>query len=451
MNITQSVELSLREMWGHRFRSLLSMSGIVLGVSSLIATFSLTAGIEKGVRQLMTEVGGLEMVTVVNKEISSRMIEFWNLSPGRTVRDAYAIKRSAPLVSHVSPELTHGVAVSADGGDPLRVRATGVWPDYREIANHELAAGRFISDLDVERAQRCVVVGWEIAARLWPGKDPTQAVGHKVFLNNDPFTIVGVLRLYERDEDKRRREIKEQSAAINKKPPRPAPMSRGRGTSRNWNPLQQKNEAVLLPFTTLFYQFKSGQFPDNTPENVPLDNIRFRIADLGYFQQAIDQAARALDVTHRGVDDFGFDTREEWFGSMEAGLRATRLSGALIAGISLVVGAIGITNIMLASITERVREIGIRRAVGARTRDIFVQILIESVLISFIGGLIGILFSLVLIQILIAISPDRNVPELQPFTIVISVGFALLAGLVSGIYPAWKASNLDPIQALRYE
>ena len=136
---------------------------------------------------------------------------------------------------------------------------------------------------------------------------------------------------------------------------------------------------------------------------------------------------------------------------MESSVRAARLSGGLISAISLVVGGIGIMNIMLASISERVREIGIRLAVGARQRDIFWQILIESVLVSLLGGLLGILASLGLIEILKTIAPDQNVPVLTPNAILLAVGFAIAAGLLSGHYPAAKASGIDPITALRYE
>ena len=182
-----------------------------------------------------------------------------------------------------------------------------------------------------------------------------------------------------------------------------------------------------------------------------LETLTVRVDDLDHFQPALEQIRSILDITHRGVDDYDLETRQDWFDRMESSVRAARLSGGLISAISLVVGGIGIMNIMLASISERVREIGIRLAVGARQRDIFWQILIESVLVSFLGGLLGILASLGLIEILKSISPTENIPVLTLDAIFLAVGFAIAAGLLSGLYPAVKASSIDPITALRYE
>ena len=227
-------------------------------------------------------------------------------------------------------------------------------------------------------------------------------------------------------------------------------VSRGRQSGR-WDPFRSKNESVLIPLTTMFHEFKSGQFPEDSVESVRLETLSLRVADLGLFRETLDQVRRALDITHRGVDDYDLETREEWFDRMESSIAATRLSGGLIAVISLVVGGIGITNIMLASITERVREIGIRLAVGAKGRDIFFQILVESISVAFIGGVIGIAAGALLIQVLIVVAPSENLPVMTMTSVVISVVFAILAGIVSGIYPALRASRLDPIEALRYE
>lgn len=444
MNFLICLETGLREIAAHKFRSFLSMLGIVLGVSSLIATMALTAGIEKGTRTFMQQIGGLEFVNVQNKEISNAMFEFWNLSPGRTLMDARAIMASVPNVSHVSPEMTQGALVASPyASDRRGVR--GVWPDHYVVARHEMAAGRFLTPLDLDRSTHAAVLGDGIARRLFPNAEPKDIVGRVVTVNQTPFEVVGVFTRYEREQDKRMREI----LASQSKSRGAAPV-RGRQSGR-WDPFRHKNEAVLIPLTTMFHEFKSGQFPDDSVESVRLETLSFRVANLDYFRETLEQVRRALDVTHRGVDDYELETREEWFDRMEASISATRLSGGLIAVISLVVGGIGITNIMLASITERVREIGIRLAVGAKGRDIFFQILIESVSIAVIGGVIGIAAGAGLIQLLAVVAPSENPPLMTMDSIVISVAFAVLAGIVSGIYPALRASRLDPIGALRYE
>jgi putative ABC transport system permease protein len=434
MSLFVALQTGLREIFAHKFRSVLSMLGVVLGVSSLIATMALTRGIEEGTRVFMQQLGGLELVTVVPKEPSGEMFDFANLSPGLTFRDALALRRSAPLVSHISPEIgLTAMVADAEGGSGERRRVRGILPDHFVIGMHEIQVGRFLTDLDVERGTRCAVVGHTIAAQLLPGRPPAELVGKKILIDDSPFEVVGVLQLYERDEDKRARKAGLKPFA------------------RRWDPFRPKNESVLIPFTTMFHEFRSGAFPEDSMDSIKLDSMSVRVGDLDHFRATLSQVRSVLDMTHRGVDDFDLETREEWFDRVEASVRAARLSGGLISAISLVVGGIGIMNIMLASISERVREIGIRLAVGARPRDIFLQILIEGMLISLIGGLLGILASLGLIEILKLISPVENVPVLTFSSMVFSVAFAILAGLLSGLYPAAKASRLDPITALRYE
>ncbi len=439
MNLWITLETGLREIAAHKFRSFLSMLGIVLGVSSLIATMSLTNGIERGTKAFMQQVGGLELVTVIGKEISAEMIEFANLSPGRTVQDARAILASTPVVTEVSPEINIGALLSS-GPIAQRMQVSGAWPDYFAVNRHEIEAGRFLTQLDVDRAAHSVVIGDAILKRFWPNLPAEDAVGRILTINQTPFKVVGVLKVYEREQDKRIREIVKA---------RQQPTS---SKSQNrWDPFRRKNESVIIPLSTMFFEYKSGQLPEDSLDSIRLDNLSFRVGDLDRFRETLTKVRNALNITHRGVDDFDLQTREEWFQGMEASISATRLSGGLIAAISLVVGGIGITNIMLASITERVREIGIRLAVGARGGDIFLQILVESVSVAFIGGIIGVAAGYGLIKLLIAIAPSENVPFVSLDSIVISVVFAILAGVLSGIYPALRASRLDPISALRYE
>jgi len=439
MNFLICLETGLREIVAHKFRSVLSMLGIVLGVSSLIATMALTAGIEKGTRAFMEQVGGLEFVKIQNKDVSDELFEFWNLSPGRTVVDAQAILASVPGIAHASPEMRLGARV-ANMTHGQRLAVVGVWPGNFHVNRHELAAGRFITPLDLDRATHVAVIGDEVARQFWPHLSKEEILGKVLTINQSPFEVVGIFIRYEREQDKRMRKILAEQAK-----------KHAGSERRRWDPFRGKNLSVLIPLPTMFYEFKSGLFPNDSVESVRIEELALQVKDLSRFREILDQVRRTLTMTHRGVDDFELETREEWFDRMEQSISATRLSGGLIAVISLVVGAIGIANIMLASISERVREIGIRLAVGAKGRDIFFQILIESVSVAFLGGLVGIVAGTVLIQVLIVIAPSENPPLMTLNSMLISVVFSILAGILSGLYPALRASKLDPIEALRYE
>ena len=202
----------------------------------------------------------------------------------------------------------------------------------------------------------------------------------------------------------------------------------------------------------MFYDYKSANVVGKVDQgpNYKLDQLIFQLSDAARFHEAVEQTRALLNVTHRGIEDFAFVTREEWFDSMERSIRSTRISGGLIACISLIVGGIGITNIMLASVTERIREIGVRRAIGAKGRDIFLQIIVESSVIGLGGGVLGLGGAFGLLRLLAKITEGENTPLVEPGAILISVGFAIFIGIVSGFYPALKASRLDPIEALRY-
>lgn len=258
-----ALQIGLREIFSHKFRAFLSMLGVVLGVSSLIATMALTRGIERGTRVFMQQVGGLELVSVVPQEPSARKFEFADLSPGLTLRDARAIRDAASLISHISPEITLGMGVSrGDGGNPERIKVRGILPDYFVIGMHGLAAGRWLVDLDVDHGKRCAVIGHTVANKLWPGTPAEDLVGRTILLDQTPFVVVGVLPHYEMEEDARARQLRRK--------PRP----------RSWDPFRQKNEAVLIPFTTMFHEFRSGAFPDHSMDALKLDNLSVRVGDL---------------------------------------------------------------------------------------------------------------------------------------------------------------------------
>ena len=453
MNLWLSLLVGLKEIWAHKFRSFLTMLGVILGVASLLSMFSLTAGMAKGVRDYITQLGGIELVGVIKQEIPVEQESIWEISPGRTVEDAEVLTKIPHLVSRVAPVVSIGANVIA-GASNYRGEIQATWPDYLPINKHNVAFGRPITWVDVEQAKHVVVLGRIVVDKLWPDHPDYNAVGETVLINQRPFQVVGIFEFYEAERDKRRRELGlTGSGAMSNSGRVRSPSSSGRSTTANrYSSFTRKNSTMVMPITTAFYEFKSANVvakEDQGPD-YRLDQLQFQVADVNRFRETLDRVADMLRVTHRGIDDFGFDTREEWFERNEEYIRSVRTSGGLIAGISLLVGGIGITNIMLASITERIREIGVRRAVGAKGRDIFIQIVVESAVIGVIGGLLGLVASLGVMQILIAISPGDNAPVLEWDNVIIAFSFAVIIGVMSGIYPAVKAARIEPIEALRY-
>ena len=445
MKLWLSLLMGLKEIAAHKFRSGLTMLGIILGVASLLTTFALTAGIAHGMRDFMTQIGGVEKIDVSKQDPPEEQSSFAEISPGATVADAEIIRRRADLVNYVSPVSELGNAALTRGNQTFRAVVYGCWPDFAYINKHEIATGRLLSQIDLDEARHVCLVGRTIVEKLWPGKKDYNAVGESVLINGRPFTIVGIFNFYEREEDRLRRERGE--------PPKGAQFSRsGNKRTGGWDPFSRKNTSVQIPITTMFYDYKSANVVGTVDQgpNYKLDQLIFQVNDVARFQDAIDQTRTLLGVTHRGIDDFSFNTREEWFDNMERSIKSTRVSGGLIAFISLIVGGIGITNIMLASITERIREIGVRRAIGAKGRDIFLQIIVESSVIGICGGVLGLAASAGLMRLLATLTESENTPIVEPGAILISFSFAVAIGVLSGFYPAIKASRLDPIEALRY-
>ena len=230
-------------------------------------------------------------------------------------------------------------------------------------------------------------------------------------------------------------------------------MARSRGwQSKRGNSFvyRMKNGTVYIPLNTMWLKFRAASGTNNTPDP-RLSSVSMKVSSIDKLEPALQQARNVLLQTHRGLEDFQFQTQENWDEQIRSSIRNARMSGGIIAAISLLVGGIGIMNIMLASITERVRELGIRKAIGASDFIVFIQIIVESVVIAVIGGIAGILASYGLVQLLALVSPTENTPVITPNAMGVAFLFSALVGVLAGLIPAFKAARLNPIQALRYE
>ncbi len=448
MNVWNSLAIGLREILAHKFRSFLTMLGVILGVASLLTTFALVEGLAKSSREMMNSLGGVERVNVVPQEIPQDQVMMADTSPGRTIADAEAIERSATLVKAVAPIYEIGTIVRHDGHD-FNGAVRGVWPSHTVVNRHTVEYGRNLSQLDLDEANHVCVIGTKIVSELWPEQPKAKPLGETILVNNRPFQVVGILENYESEDAKRAR-------AEGRPPPK------GK-FGRQWNPYDRKNATFLIPFTTMFYEFKStsaitgkaavasiGSVKDDPGPIFKLDELAFQVADPNNMQPALDEVRHILLSTHRGVEDFTFDTRQEWAEAIEQNTSNIRLVGGLISSIALIVGGIGITNIMLASITERIREIGVRRAVGAKARHIFTQIVVESIAVAILGGIFGLVAAFGLMNIIQFATDGMSVPVVNFQAAAVSFAFAVFIGVISGIYPAWSASRIEPIEALRY-
>ena len=403
----------LRETLGHPVRSLLTLVGLVCGVASLIAMIGMVHGMLADWRAFLYETGGLEKIGGKEERPPEFQRHLVGVSPGRTQRDALAVWRNVPGVTHISPEW----AFDQYGGSEARRNGRksgdnmiyGVLPDVLVINRYQVARGRFVTALDGDRARCVAVIGTQVARDLFaPTEDP---LGQTITLNGQPFKVIGIFADYQF-------------------------MQGGR------NVVAWKNRVVCLPLATALKRFAGSE---------RLTWLNFRAGDPDRLAEVVDGIQNTLVTMHRGLQDFSLETQEERAIAYRKTERSLKTSIGGIAGISLFVGGIVVMNIMLASIKERVREIGVRKALGARRRDIFLQLMAEALTISALGGGLGVAAGVGLINLLIWLLPGQPPPVLLPSAVLLGFGASLVTGVLAGVYPAVTAARLDPIEALQYE
>ena len=405
MNLFATIRLAFRALRRNKMRTLLTMLGIIIGVGAVIAMVALGRGAKAQVEARIASLGQ-NLIMIFSGSINRSGVYTGHGGAGTlTVEDADAIAKEISGVSAVSPEIRSGAQIMA-GNNNWSTSIMGESPDYLNIRQWELADGAMFTDIDVRGATKVCILGKTTADRLFPDENP---VGQIIRIKNVPVKVIGLL----------------------------APKGYSiMGTDQD--------DTVIAPYTTVMKRF-SGY---TTLRTINVQAASFE--ELDAVQTAITDLLRQRHRIQAGRDD-DFSIRNQKEISDTANATTAVLTGLLagIASVSLLVGGIGIMNIMLVSVTERTREIGIRMAVGARSRDILIQFLIEAITLSSTGGILGIALGVVGAM---GMTYFKEWPTtVSPESILVAVCSSALVGILSGFYPAWKASKLDPIDALRYE
>jgi putative ABC transport system permease protein len=410
MTLGESFESALSNLAVHKLRSVLTMLGMIFGVGAVIAMLSIGAGAEKQALAMIERLG-LRNVILRSKEMKDEELEeVRKKSQGLSWRDAQAIEEAVPGVDLVAARLEIEPYKVLAAGAKSKAKVYGVSYRQSEISRLGLSEGRFLDALDERVHAQVCVIGPGVRRDLF-GYGP--ALGRDLKVNDVWLTVVGVLQ----DE----------------------------GGASEFEGVQLGTTAreIYLPVTTASRKF------DRPPLKAPLDELIIRLSPDAEPRAASGVIRELVDRIHGGAGDFDLVVPE---GLLEQSRRTQRLFSIVmgcIASISLLVGGIGIMNIMLATVLERTREIGVRRAVGARRLDIRNQFIIESFSISALGGVSGIAVGLLIAKAVAAYAGWPTVVTLS--SIALSTGVSVAVGLASGIYPAVRAAGLDPIDALRYE
>ncbi len=406
MSFVNLFKIAFKALSNNRMRALLTMLGIIIGVAAVITMLAIGQGSKKSIQSEISEMGSNMIMVMPGTGMRGGVRSSSSSMESLKLKDYEGIRDNSSYISYISPLVqTSGQAIYGPNNTPTSIY--GVNSDYLEIRRYKVQDGDFFTEQDIRTAAKVCVVGKTVVDELFPdGENP---VGKVIRYGSIPIRIIGVLE------------------------------------SKGYNSMgMDQDDMIIAPYTTVQKRILAITY---------IQQIVCSALDEGYTKQAIAEIEEVLRTNHKikdgDEDDFNVRSQEEMASMMTSVTDLLTILLAAVAGISLIVGGIGIMNIMYVSVTERTREIGLRMSIGAKGRDILAQFLIESILISVTGGIIGVVFGVGIAYLVQAVA---NYPiSIQMWTIDLSFAVCTVTGVFFGWYPAKKASNLDPIEALRYE
>ncbi len=404
MNFVESVQMAGKTLLSNKLRSALTMLGIVIGNASVIAMIGIGEGGQKFVNKQLESLGPNVLFVIPGNQETQRIT--FEIPKTLVLADAQAIQTQVPTVAGVAPELNRRYVVTYRNRN-TDVNIIGTTPGFPLVRDFEIAKGRFFNEIDIKRSNQVVVLGADLTEKLFGNGNP---VGKQLRIKNTTFQIIGTLE--------------------------------GKGSGLGG---ANYDEAALIPITTSANRLVGK----NSPYGIALDYLVVSATNRNTVDAAEFQIKNLLRLRHKitGEDDFTVRSQKEAQQTVGQITGALTIMLAAIAGISLFVGGIGIMNIMLVSVTERTQEIGLRKAIGATQQDILLQFMIEAVIVSAVGGLIGTAVGVSGIMLVAAFSPFEA--GISSIAIISAVGISGAIGLFFGVVPARRAAKLDPIVALR--
>lgn len=406
MNGTNLIKIAIRALSNNKLRGFLTMLGIIIGVASVITMLAIGQGSKRSIQAQISEMGSNMIMIHPGADVRGGVRQDASAMETLKLQDYENIAGETRFVSAVSPSVnSSGQAIYGANNAPTTVY--GISPDYLEIRRYKIEDGDMFSEQDIQTAAKVCVVGKTIVDNLFP--DGSNPVGKVIRFQKLPFRIVGVLE------------------------------------SKGYNSMgMDQDDLILAPYTTVQKKVLAITH---------LQGITCSALKEEYTDQAIEEITEILRRNHKlrdsDDDDFTIRSQQELSTMLTSTTDMMTVLLAAVAGISLLVGGIGIMNIMYVSVTERTREIGLRMSIGAKGIDILAQFLIESILISVTGGLIGVVFG---VGAALVVNGVAHFPiYIQPWSVILSFAVCTVTGIFFGWYPAKKAAQLDPIEAIRYE